>query len=108
MINIGIDFSLNSPGVCIETSDGKYHFITFFNYSNRIWDDKGRKIPKSFSVHKELMDASAIEGIPYNREVTSKEFLPRERQKLIDAENISSLMINIFRHYTKMKIQQLH
>ena len=41
------------------------------------------------------MDASAIEGIPYNREVTSKEFLPRERQKLIDAENISSLMINI-------------
>jgi len=95
MINIGIDFSLNSPGVCIETSDGKYHFITFFNYGNRTWNDRSKKIPKSFSVHRELIDDFAIEGIPYYRDVTSKEFLPRERQKLTDADNISSLMINI-------------
>ena len=96
MIHIGIDFSLNSPGACVETADGKYHFITFFNYWNRIWDEEGRKIPKAFSVHKELMDDDAILGFPYNRQVTSKEFLPRERQKLEDAGNISSLMVNIF------------
>ena len=96
MIHIGIDFSLNSPGACVETADGKYHFITFFNYGNRIWDEEGRKIPKAFSVHKELMDDNALLGFPYNREVTSKEFLPRERQKLEDAGNISSLMVNIF------------
>ena len=96
MIHIGIDFSLNSPGACVETADGKYHFITFFNYGNRIWDEEGKKIPKAFSVHKELMDDSALLGFPYNREVTSKEFLPRERQKLEDAGNISSLMVNIF------------
>jgi hypothetical protein len=96
MIRIGIDFSLNSPGACVETNDGQYHFITFFNYGNRIWDDEGRKIPKAFSVHKELIDSNALLGFPYNREVTSKEFLPRERQKLEDADNISSLMVGIF------------
>ena len=96
MIRIGIDFSLNSPGACVETSDGKYHFITFFNYGKRIWDEEGKKIPKAFSVHKELMDSNALLGFPYNREVTSKEFLPRERQKLEDAGNISSLMVGIF------------
>ena len=96
MINIGIDFSLNSPGACVQTSDGNYHFITFFNYGNRIWDEEGKKIPKAFSVHKELMDDDAILGFPYNRQVTSKEFLPRERQKLEDAGNISSLMVGIF------------
>jgi hypothetical protein len=96
MINIGIDFSLNSPGSCIETADGQYKFITFFNYGNRIWDEEGKKIPKAFSVHKELIDDEAILGFPYTRDVTSKEFLPRERQKLYDAGNISSLMINVF------------
>jgi len=96
MIRIGIDFSLNSPGACVETNDGQYHFITFFNYGNRIWDEEGRKIPKAFSVHKELMDSNALLGFPYNRQVTSKEFLPRERQKLEDAGNISSLMVGIF------------
>ena len=96
MIHIGIDFSLNSPGACIEDSDGNYHFITFFNYVNRIWDEEGRKIPKAFSAHKELMDNNTLLGFPYNRQVTSKEFLPRERQKLEDAGNISSLMVGIF------------
>ena len=96
MIHIGIDFSLNSPGACVETADGKYHFITFFNYGNRIWDEEGKKIPKAFSVHKELMDDEAILGFPYNRQVTSKDFLPRERQKLEEAGNISSLMVGIF------------
>ena len=96
MIHIGIDFSLNSPGACVQTADGKYHFITFFNYGDRIWDEEGKKIPKAFSVHKELMDDNAILGFPYHRRVTSKDFLPRERQKLEDAGNISSLMVNIF------------
>ena len=96
MIYIGIDFSLNSPGACIQDQDGSYTFITFFNYGNRIWDEEGKKIPKAFSVHKELMDDEAILGFPYNRQVTSKDFLPRERQKLEDAGNISSLMVGIF------------
>ena len=95
MIYSGIDFSLNSPGTCTQDHKGKYTFITFFNYGNRIWDEEGRKIPKSFSVHKELMDDKAILGFPYYRQVKDKDFLLREREKLTDGQNIADLISNI-------------
>ena len=95
MIYSGIDFSLNSPGTCTQDHKGKYTFITFFNYGNRIWDEEGRKIPKSFSVHKELMDDKTILGFPYYRQVKDKDFLLREREKLTDGQNIADLISNI-------------
>ena len=95
MIYSGIDFSLNSPGTCTQDNKGKYTFITFFNYGNRIWDEEGRKIPKSFSVHKELMDNKTILGFPYYRQVKDKDFLLREREKLTDGQNIADLISNI-------------
>ena len=95
MIYSGIDFSLNSPGTCTQDHKGKYTFITFFNYGNRIWDEEGRKIPKSFSVHKELMDDKSILGFPYYRQVKDKDFLLREREKLTDGQNIADLISNI-------------
>ncbi len=95
MIYSGIDFSLNSPGTCTQDHKGKYTFITFFNYGNRIWDEEGRKIPKSFSVHKELMDDKTILGFPYYRQVKNKDFLLREREKLTDGQNIADLISNI-------------
>ena len=93
MTYIGIDFSLNSPAVCTQDNKGKYKFISFFNFGNRLWD--GEKIPKAFSVHKELSDNNTILAIPYNREVSSKDFLTRERQKLDDGAAIAELMSNI-------------
>mgnify|MGYP003634653085 FL=1 len=95
MIYTGIDFSLNSPGTCTQDNKGKYTFITFFNYGNRIWDDGVRKIPKSFSVHKELMDDKTILGFPYYRHVQDKDFLRREREKLTDGQNIADLISTI-------------
>ena len=95
MIHVGIDFSLNSPGICIQDHKNNYHFLSFFNYGKRIWDEEGIRIPKAFTVHKELSDLDALSCFAYNREVTSKEFLYRERQKLNDAENISSLITDI-------------
>ena len=95
MIYTGIDFSLNSPGTCTQDNNGKYTFITFFNYGNRIWDDGVRKIPKSFSVHKELMDDKTILGFPYYRHVQDKDFLRREREKLTDGQNIADLISTI-------------
>lgn len=94
MIYTGIDFSLNSPGLCTQDHHGKYRFITFFNYGNRIWDEEGRKIPKAFQVHKELIDDGAILGFPYCREVASKDFLIREREKMSDGQNIAELISN--------------
>ncbi len=95
MIYTGIDFSLNSPGVCVQNHQGEYKFITFFNYGNRIWDEEGRKIPKAFSVHKELMDSKTIIGFPYYRHVASKDFLLREREKMTDGQSIADLIGDI-------------
>jgi len=95
LIYTGIDFSLNSPGMCTQDNKGNYTFITFFNYGNRIWDEEGRKIPKSFSVHKELMDNKTILGFPYYRQVKDKDFLRREREKITDGQIIADLISNI-------------
>jgi len=95
LIYTGIDFSLNSPGTCTQDHKAHYTFITFFNYGNRIWDEEGRKIPKAFSIHKELMDDKTILGFPYYRQVKDKDFLLREREKLTDGQNISQLISNL-------------
>lgn len=92
MVYVGIDFSLNSPGVCIRKPCGEYKFITFFNYGNRIW---GGKTPKSFQVHKELIDNSIIDGVIYTRTIDNKEFIEKERQKIIDADSISDLIVGV-------------
>jgi hypothetical protein len=96
MIHIGIDFSLNSPGVCIQNQSGDYHFISFFNFGNRKW---GGKIPKAFSVHEELMNLNIIHGVYYNREVSDKDFLKREREKLVDGQKIANLIIQTVMNY---------
>ena len=84
MIYTGIDFSLNSPGTCTQDSKGKYTFITFFNYGNRIWDDGIRKIPKSFSVHKELMDDKT--SYLFLKEMANGKWL--NKQNSIDFQNL--------------------
>jgi hypothetical protein len=92
MIHIGIDFSLNSPAVCVKDHNGSYQFFSFFNFGDRELDAK--KIPKAFEHHKTLADDHAIIAIPYNRKVSSKDFLQREREKLIDGKDIAELIIN--------------
>ena len=92
MIHIGIDFSLNSPAICVKDHKGSYRFISFFNFGNRDWTAK--KIPKAFDTHRELSDSEAILAIPYNRKVGSPDFLENQREKLIDGRSISELITN--------------
>jgi hypothetical protein len=92
MIHIGIDFSLNSPAVCVKRHDGSYRFISFFNFGDREWESK--KILKAFQVHRDLSDMDAIIAIPYNRQVGSKDFLENQREKLIDGKAIAELIVN--------------
>jgi hypothetical protein len=93
VVRIGIDFSLNSPAVCVKNGKGEYIFISFFNFGDRIWDDT-KKIPKAFQVHQELIENKTILGFPYYRNVTSDSFLIREREKLEDCRSIASLITN--------------
>lgn len=92
MIHIGIDFSLNSPAACIQDHDGSYRFISFFNYGDRLWETE--KTPKAFALHKELSH-NIIMTFPYFRNVINKDFLYREREKLIDGKNIAELIVNV-------------
>jgi hypothetical protein len=92
MIHIGIDFSLNSPAVCVKKHDGTYRFISFFNFGDRDWESK--KIPKAFEIHRDLSDTDAIIAIPYNRKVGSKDFFENQREKLIDGKNIADTIVN--------------
>lgn len=92
MINIGIDFSLNSPAMCIQNTDGSYDFVSFFNFGDRLWNSV--KIPKAFQTHRELNKIGAITAIPYNRKISATDFVEREREKLIDGRNVANLIID--------------
>lgn len=92
MTYIGIDFSLNSPGVCVQLPNGNYQFISFFNFGNRIWGS--HKTPKSFKLHEELSESDTIITIPYYRNITSDDFVQKEREKLDDGKSIAELISN--------------
>jgi len=96
LLHIGIDFSLNSPGLCIKETDGSYKFVSFFNYGDRVW---GEKYLKAFAIHEELIDNKFITGIPYSRIVKDKDHILRERQKIQDAINISNMIRDYLEHY---------
>ena len=98
MTYIGIDFSLNSPGICVQDNQDKYHFLSFFNYGKRIWDEEGIRIPKAFWVHKELADDDALSCFAYNREVHSKEFIYRERETQYFSLIYVVIYANLFAH----------
>ena len=94
MALVGIDFSLNSTAACILDSE-TYHFVSFFNYRKE-WRSP---VLKAFKLHEELMDTGTIQGMPYNREVTSKRFLDRERQKMTDADQITETIDSHLKNY---------
>jgi hypothetical protein len=87
MAFVGIDFSLNSPAACILDSE-TYHFVSFFNYGKK-WRSP---VTAAFKVHEELIEIGAITGIPYSREVGSKDFLLKEREKMTDAEAVACII----------------
>jgi len=84
----GIDFSLNSPAICIQTS-------THLKWISLYHLDRDPALPtlKAFKLHEELADSGAITSTRYAREVSSKLFLERERQKMTDAERLAQLII---------------
>jgi hypothetical protein len=96
MIYIGIDFSLNSPAMTVKTKDGNYHFISFYNDGGR---DPKKPTPKAFQTHKELSESNTIIALPYNRQVSNKEALIREREKLTDGKMIALKIITMIQSY---------
>ena len=84
----GIDFSLNSPAICIQTSTS-LKWISLYHL------DRDPALPtlKAFKLHEELTASSGISSVRYVRQVGSKLFLESERQKMMDAEKLAQLIL---------------
>ena len=99
MIRIGIDYSLNSPSICID-NNGELVFMSFFNTEGAEWD---RPNPlKKFSMHNRI--SGFVKMFPYTRHKTEKgcSYADEQRLKMTDAEMISGLITNAITPYAEM------
>lgn len=95
---VGIDFSLNSPSICIKfKKDDKeqYKFCSFFNSEGKNWKEKDIK---AFRNHKNLLDTD-VEIVEYKRSITSDDYTEQQSQKIEDANNLSNLIVGYIKHF---------
>ena len=93
-IYIGIDFSINSPGICINLN-GTYKFISFYN-NPKLNEDislkkKTKRIHKE-SLHEILTNQNIIELIPYKRFLCKDSYSENQIIKLEDSIFIANLI----------------
>lgn len=87
MTRIGIDYSLNSPAVCIDNGE-EINFISFFNAEGAEW--KREKPLKKFRYHNIL--SNIIEVIPYNRETDKSSYQTEQMSKMRDASAMNNII----------------
>lgn len=95
MILIGIDFSINSPGICIKDNN-TYRFISAYNDNGR---DPNKPTLKAFKWHEELSSTNCIELRSYDRLVKTKDFQSREIEKFHDSEMIANVILDVVKEY---------
>lgn len=85
MISVGLDFSKNSPGVCIR-DDNKISFISFI---------RGIRTTKNQSIHFEKLNNVGVEIYQHKRIPTPKEeYQASELWKIEDAILLAELIIS--------------
>ena len=87
MIQIGIDFSLTSPAICVY-KNGEYSFISFFNDSGKDWK---KSKSKTYRYHNELSDI--IDVVPYTRKIDDSNYRNEQKTKMSDAFLIVNIII---------------
>lgn len=92
---IGIDFSINSPGMCIINGD-TYNWISFFNVGEKPIENflQQKKIPKGNQPHLTISQMEYCKAIPYNRRKPSDDYIVDSRNKLEDACRLADLIID--------------
>lgn len=94
MTFIGIDFSINSPSICINKEDN-LSFVSFFNTNG---DDWNRATPlKKYTYHNELKNV--VKMVPYERNGykpigTYSDYSTEQMSKMQDAVLIANLITN--------------
>lgn len=110
MITIGIDFSLNSPSVCIDKGS-EMEFVSFFNTDGDEWNRKEKPL-KKYKRHNELEGIAKL--VPYTRGTSQKvvgysDYSNEQIQKMQDAQLISELITSKLVRYcceeTKVAIE---
>lgn len=95
MTTIGIDFSLNSPGVCIDHGE-RLEFISFFNTGGDAWDRTGKPL-KKYRRHNEIKSLADASAVPYTRNTHPEiegysEYSMEQIQKMNDAIVMANLI----------------
>jgi hypothetical protein len=83
-IYIGIDFSINSPSICIF--DKEYKFVSFTNTQGK---DVFKKMPAAYSFHNELLEEKCIDWQQFNRRKRDENYSLDQFQKIQDADTLA-------------------
>lgn len=94
-IFIGIDFSINSPGMSVLTNN-EHSFVSFVNTPK---DLSATKIPKSLSIHKELLDNNLCNVITYIRDKKHEIYSIDQSNKIKNAIDLATIIINTIKEY---------
>jgi hypothetical protein len=103
---IGIDFSINSPAICIVNDIDEFKFISLTNNSLTRFNKK--KIPKGIQIHKYLWDNKIVDVIPYERHKKHEDYSVDQLQKLNDALMLANLVIDVISQNVDIKKDIIH
>jgi hypothetical protein len=84
-LHIGIDFSINSPGICIRAN--QLSFIGFYN-------DQGKfpaKDPKGYAIHREISKIG-VNVVHFNRRPKHEDYSVDQAQKIEDSHILATLI----------------
>lgn len=83
IVHIGIDFSINSPSVCVETDGRDLRWLSLFNCDGKQWQKP--KPTKEFKWHNKLI--GIVRLAPYIRYKAGKntDYVAEQQQKIKDA-----------------------
>lgn len=86
-MKIGIDFSLTSPSMCVET-EKYYRFISLFDKANMDWKNSRNK---KFHYHREL--DGKIDLYSFNRIIDKSDYRKEQYSKLKCAVDLSDYIV---------------
>jgi len=88
---IGIDFSINSPALCILEND-TYHFFGFYNEEGKKFE---KKDPSDYAQHRKIMSLTDVDIIHFNRRKRNENYSIDQKQKIEDSHSLGMLISEV-------------
>jgi len=87
-MKVGLDFSINSPGLCIQT-DEALQFISFYNIEHKNFK---KSHPKDYQTHYDISLLTDVNVIHYNRRKKCEDYSLDQLQKIEDSYSLAKLI----------------